>query len=304
MKSNIRLGRGLEALIKKESVPFDKIPSELSDQLAVNPFAKIPVEKIRANQFQPRKEFRQETLEELKKSIKENGLIQPITVRQTEDGGFQLVSGERRLRAIKELGVREIPAYVLQVESDEKMLEMALTENLQREDLNPIEVALGYQRLIDECNLTQEKVAERVGKDRSTVTNFLRLLKLPAPIQKGLVSGEISVGHARALLPIEDPDIQYRLFKKIIHNNLSVRQVEKAVQDLLDHARDRKKRSSSVHQANEIEPLLRDVVDKIRRHLGTNVKIDRTEKGSGEIRIEFYSNEDLERIIELILGEK
>jgi ParB family chromosome partitioning protein len=305
MKSNIRLGRGLDALIKKESISFDKIPPELSDQLAVNPFAKIPVSKVTANRFQPRKEFRQDALDELKRSIKENGLIQPITVRQTKGGDFELVSGERRWRAVKDLGIREIPAYVLQVDSDEKMLELALTENLQREDLNPIEIALGYQRLIDECKLTQEKVAEKVGKDRATVTNFIRLLKLPAQIQKALVAGDVTAGHARALLSIENPTEQFRLFNRIAKENLSVRQVEKAVQQLLGTGRNKKSHSNvRPDKRTELnESVMADLVDKLRKHLGTQVKINYGEKHAGEIKIEFYSDEDLERLIELILED-
>lgn len=305
MKSNIRLGRGLDALIRKESMPFDMIPPELSDQLAVNPFAKIPVNKVSANRFQPRKDFHQDTLDDLKRSIKENGLIQPITVRQTKTGDFELVSGERRWRAVKDLGIREIPAYVLQVDSDEKMLEMALTENLQREDLNPIEIALGYQRLIDECKLTQEKVAEKVGKDRATVANFLRLLKLPAQIQKALVSGDVTAGHARALLSIENSTEQFRLFNKIAKENLSVRQVEKAVQQLLGTGKKTKNHSiaKSGQRIDMTESVMADLVDKLRKHFGTQVKIDYGDKHRGEIKIEFYGDDDLGRLIELILGD-
>ena len=313
MKSNIRLGRGLDALIKKESISFDKIPPELSGQLAVNPFAKIPVGKVTANRFQPRREFRHQPLDELKKSIKENGLIQPITVRQTKTGDFELVSGERRWRAVKELGIREIPAYVLQVDSDAKMLEMALTENLQREDLNPVEIALGYQRLIDECDLTQEKVAEKVGKDRATVANFLRLLKLPAPIQKALVSGDVTAGHARALLSIENSNEQFRLFNKIARENLSVRQVEREVQRLLgtNRHKTRHSKSGSSQQTDDAGPILMDLIDRLRKHLGTQVKINYSDKSKaqqaeyiGEIKIEFYSDEDLERLVELILTDR
>jgi len=306
MKSNIRLGRGLDALIKKESISFDKIPPELSNQLAVNPFAKISVGKVTANRYQPRREFNQNSLDELKRSIKENGLVQPITVRQTKDGGFELVSGERRLRAVKDLGIREIPAYVLQVDSDEKMLELALTENLQREDLNPIEIALGYQRLIDECNLTQEKVAEKVGGDRATVANFLRLLKLPAPIQKSLVNGDITAGHARALLSIENSSEQFHLFNKIARENLSVRQVEREVQRLLGTGRTKKESSKpgSPQHGEMTKSVVADLTDKLRKHLGTKVKIIYGDKRSGEIKIEFYGDEDLERLIELILEER
>jgi ParB family chromosome partitioning protein len=306
MKSNIRLGRGLDSLIKKESISFDKIPPELSDQLAVNPFAKIPVNRVSANRFQPRKEFRQESLEELKGSIRENGLVQPITVRVTGNGDFELVSGERRWRAVKELGIREIPAYVLKVDSDAKMLELALTENLQREDLNPIEIALGYQRLIDECALTQEKVAGRVGKDRATVANFLRLLRLPAPIQKALVSGDITAGHARALLSIENASEQFRLFNKIARNNLSVRQVEREVQKLSGTGKHKADHSGngSAQPLTSADAVMMDLLDKLRKRLGTQVRIDREVSCKGEIRIEFYNDEDLERLIEVILGDQ
>ena len=233
MKSNIRLGRGLDALIRKESTTSDRITADASVGFSVDSIAKIPVSRIKANRFQPRKEFHQESLEELKNSIRENGLVQPITVRRIENGLYELVSGERRLRAVTELGSKEIPAYVIQVDSDSKMLELALTENLQREDLNPIEIATGYQRLIEECSLTQEQVASRVGKDRATVTNFLRLLKLPPQIQKSLILGEISAGHARSLLALEGRREQFYLFNKTIRNSLSVRQVENEVRHLL-----------------------------------------------------------------------
>lgn len=308
MKSNIRLGRGLDALIKKESEPPRELPHQnpVSHQPAVNSISKISTAKIRANKFQPRKEFNREALDELKNSIRENGLVQPITVRRVENDSFELVSGERRFRAVAELGQTEIPAYVLQVDSDTKMLELALTENLQREDLNAIEVAAGYQRLIDECSLTQEQVAERVGKDRATVANFLRLLKLPADIQKGLIDGDISAGHARALLPIEDTSERSRLYKKIVRHNLSVRQVEKEVRRLLGKE-DRKKEdgaSSSSHTYNQPptnDPALLDLIDKLRRHLGTKVKIVYSDSNSGEIKIQFYSDEDLGRLVDLIL---
>lgn len=309
MKSNIRLGRGLDALIRKESIPSEKPTRETQGDFPNDSVSKIPLKKIRANRFQPRKEFRRESLDELKNSIRENGLVQPITVRQVENGLFELISGERRLRAVTELGHDEIPAYVLQIDSDTKMLELALTENLQREDLNPIEIASGYQRLIDECSLTQKQVAERVGKDRATVANFLRLLKLPAQIQKSLAGGEISAGHARALLPLDDQTELFRLFNKIARSDLSVRQVEKEVKQLLgkDGSKSRPlgttvSKSISINTDNK--PIIADIIDKLRRHLGTQVKINYSNSNAGEIRIEFYSDDDLGRVIELILGDQ
>ncbi len=309
MKSNIRLGRGLDALIKKDSgTSHEPQPSGPSRQPVLNSISKISVNRIRANRFQPRKEFGREALEELKNSMRENGLIQPITVRRVENEMFELVSGERRLRAASELGYTDIPAYVLQVDSDTKMLELALTENLQREDLNPIEVAMGYQRLVEECNLTQEQVAVKVGKDRATVANFLRLLKLQAEIQKSLMDGDISTGHARALLAIEDPAERFRLFNRIARHNLSVRQVEKEIRQIL--GREGKKQESARHSAGSASstttnnPIVLDIIDKLRKHLGTQVKISYSDSRRGEIKIEFYNSEDLGRLVELILQDR
>lgn len=310
MKSNIRLGRGLDALIKKDSEPsYSPATAGQSHQPTINSISKIAITKIRANKFQPRKEFGRESLEELKNSIRENGLVQPITVRRAENGMFELVSGERRFRAVSELGHPEIPAYVLQVDSDTKMLELALTENVQREDLNAIEVATGYQRLIDDCNLTQEQVAERVGKDRATVTNFLRLLKLPVQIQRSLIEGDISAGHARALLAIENEADRFRLFNRIARHNLSVRQVEKEVRQLL--GREGKRNGAATRPAPQsqskdttTDPILLDLIDKLRRHLGTQIKIVYSSSNAGEIKIQFYNDDDLGRLIELILQDQ
>ena len=306
MKSNIRLGRGLDALIKRDTFPVSGSP-ESPSQPEASSISKIAVRKIRANRFQPRKEFSREGLEELKNSIRENGLIQPITVRHVENEMFELISGERRLRAVTELGLTEIPSYVIDINSDTKMLELALTENLQREDLNAIEVATGYQRLIDECSLTQEQVAGRVGKDRATVANFLRLLKLPAEIQKSLISGTISAGHARALLGIDDQEEMLQLFRKVVQSNLNVRQVEGEVRRLLG----RSNRSSDSHSHKDgssaslgQDPTILDLTDKLRRHFATKVRIAYSDKHAGEVRIEFYTDDDLERIIEMILADR
>ena len=304
MKSNTRLGRGLGALLKNENViqPRTEKPSGSGDTDSVS---EIHLRSIRPNKFQPRREFARGPLDELKGSIRENGLVQPIYVRKVEDGEYELVSGERRLRAFSELGYEKIPAYVLNVSSDTKMLELALTENLQREDLNAMEIAAGYQRLIDECNLTQEQVAERVGKNRTTVANFLRLLKLPTKIQVSLASGELTVGHARALLGLNHQNEISRLFNRIVKDGLNVRQVEKRVQEILSRAKNESGSAKKVHSSmpSQKEVVLSDLIDKLQKYLGTKVKVMGTGSKTGEIRIEFYSESDLSRLIEIILGD-
>jgi len=213
------LGRGLGALI---DVSDESDKQLIRGAAAVN---EIPVDNITENPFQPRSSFDEEALNELVRSVEEHGIIQPITVRRAEDNKFQLITGERRLRAARIAGLRRIPAFV-RVANDENMLELALVENIQREDLDAIEVAISYQRLIDECNLTQESLGERVGKKRTTITNYLRLLKLSPEIQSGIREKKLSMGHARALLGIEDPGLQQEIFEKIVKNDLSVRAVE------------------------------------------------------------------------------
>jgi ParB family chromosome partitioning protein len=240
------LGRGLDALIHQnyqnepqKTPDYSEVAQDDGKQFDI--LAKIPVENISPNPFQPRLTFEPEALEELKKSILSNGLIQPITVRRTEQNKYQLISGERRLRACTEIGYRDIPAYIIKVDTDEAMLAMALIENLQREKLNAIEIGMAYKRLMDECHLTQEQIADRVGKDRSTVANFMRLLKLPREIQESLVKDEITSGHARALINLPSPQLQIDALKKILEGNLSVRKVEQLVKKLLTNTSDGKK---------------------------------------------------------------
>ncbi len=303
MKSNSRLGRGLGALIRSESAVSGR-PEVLQNLPEVNAVREIPVGSIRPNRYQPRKEFNRDSLDELKASIHENGLVQPVSVRKSEDGSYELVSGERRFRAFSELGFETIPAYVLSVSSNSKMLELALTENVQREDLNPLEIAAGYQRLVDECSLTQEQIAQRVGKNRATVANFLRLLKLPAQVQKSLATGELSMGHARALLGLNNPSELLHLFRKILKDGLNVRQVEARVQQLAEKQhRNPSPRNGETHDLG-VKPdvFLSDLLDKMQKRLGTKVKVVRTGSKTGEIKIEYYSEADLGRLIELILG--
>lgn len=281
-----RLGRGLRALIPDYS--------ELEEE-KIERFGDIPVTKISPNPFQPREDFDPVALAELKQSISEMGVIQPITVRSV-DQGYQLISGERRLRAVQELGYLNIPAYILKVESDDEMLEMALIENIQREDLNPIDVAKAYERLIAECHLTQEQVAQKVSKDRSTVTNFLRLLKLPFEIQDSVRKCEISMGHARALLSLDDVEAQKKLWRKIIKQNLSVRRVEQLVKEAA-----RREPLKNPPSFPKKSPHLIHVEDKFREIYGTQVRIYPRKEG-GKIEIEYYSDDDLDRIYHILIS--
>jgi len=302
MKSS--LGRGLDALINPNRITeSDTIQSQdynnvkFDDGKQVDILVKIAIDFITPNPFQPRTNFEPAALEELKNSILANGLIQPITVRRIQGNRYQLVSGERRLRAFKDIGYREIPAYIIKVDSDEIMLALALIENIQRETLNPVEVAKAYKRLMDECHLTQEQIADKVGKDRTTVANFIRLLKLPEEILQNLVDENISAGHARALINLPGSDLQLFSLKKILEDNLSVRKVEQLVKRLI-------REGMPVNKSYSIEPKkvnsnLNDVEDKLRKTFGTKVKCRQSKDGKGEIVIEFYSNDELERLFEL-----
>ncbi len=281
-----RLGKGLSALIPDLSEEDVDRKDKLTE---------IAVSQISPNPFQPRLEFDPEALEELKQSISENGVITPITVRPHQDG-YQLIAGERRLRAVQELGLRTIPAFVLDVKTDAQMLEMSLVENIQRENLNPIEEALGYQRLIDECQLTQEQVAQKVGKDRATVANFLRLLKLPEQIQDSLRQGEITAGHARALLAAGSREKQIELWKQILKKGLNVRQVEKLA------AQESKSKKKKKSREAELPHEVREAEDKLRQIFGTQVRIHLQGKGKGgRIELEFYSDNDLERLVDMMM---
>ena len=284
MADKRRLGRGLQALIPD----YSEGKEEKIDQ-----FGSLPISQISPNPFQPREEFNPEALNELKQSISEMGVIQPITVRPMADG-YQLISGERRFRAVKELNYEEIPAYIIKVDSDDEMLEMALIENIQREDLNSIDVAKAYERLIAECNLTQEQVAQKVSKDRTTITNFLRLLKLPFEIQESVKKNEITMGHARALLGFDDFEIQKSIWKKILKHNLSVRRVEQLVRENADDQPVKRVKTFSKKSAN-----LGHVEDKFREIYGTQVRIYPKKEG-GKIEIEYYSDDDLDRIYNIL----
>jgi ParB family chromosome partitioning protein len=296
------LGRGLDALLKpknfndeNKSPDYSEVREDDGEKFDV--LAKIPVGLISPNPFQPRVHFDPEAFNELKKSILSNGLIQPVTVRRISNHQYQLISGERRLKACREIGYKDIPAYIIKVDTDETMLAMALIENIQREKLNPIEIGYAYKRLMDDCHLTQEEIADKVGKDRSTIANSIRLLKLPQEIQDSLIKEEITMGHARALINLPHAELQIEALNKIIENNLSVRKVEQLVKKYLSP--DQKKKSISITARTTSDASLSELEDKLRKILGTKVNCRLKQDGSGEIHIEFYSNEELERLFEL-----
>ncbi len=301
------LGRGLGALLSPTMTPERRDSLPIDDGSTVGAICNIDISRVTPNRFQPRVDFDTTALEELKKSIQEKGVIQPITVRRYRDG-FELISGERRVRASMAAGLEEIPAYILDVDSDREMLELALIENVQRENLNPIEVALGYQRLIKECDLTQEQVAKRVGKDRSTVTNLLRLLRLPEEIRSSLRAGEISMGHARSLLTIQDDVDRIDLWEIVRDEGLSVRRTEALVKETAAGNKPQRKKAAPTNGSGakgkasenpEVDLTIAEISSRLRQVLGTQVKIKSGDKGTGQIAIDFYSLEDLERLLDL-----
>jgi ParB family transcriptional regulator, chromosome partitioning protein len=281
------LGRGLGALIT------DQEPSSRNNNLNHN---ELELDLIEANPFQPRTRFEEESLNELASSIKELGIIQPVIVRHKGDGKYQLIAGERRYRAAGLAGLKRIPVYI-RTADDQELLEMALVENIQREDLDAIEVAISYQRLIDECSLTQETMSERVGKKRSTVSNYIRLLKLPAEIQLGIKNRQITMGHARAIVNIEDPGEQLRIYNTIIKNDLSVRNVEEIVREFNEPKPDIEK-EIRLPEADQAD--YSSLRDHLAKAFSTKIGFTRNDKGKGKIVIPFDSNEELERIVALL----
>lgn len=285
------LGRGLDAIL--QSPETDITSSDISGNYVAGAVAELNIDYIEANPFQPRTDFDEAALQELAESIKIQGVIQPVTVRKMGRDKYQLISGERRLRASKLAGLKTIPVFI-RVANDEQMLEMALIENTHREGLNAIEVALSYQRLLEECQLTQEQLSEKVGKDRSTVTNFLRLLKLPPEVQVALRDNFITMGHARAIINVDDKAKQLIILKEIIDKDLSVRQVEELVRS--SNMKNVKKNK----QKNVLPLTFINQADNLSKTLNTKVKIDRNNKGKGTITINFKNDEDFERLITLI----
>lgn len=290
------MGRGLNALLEGNNTYQDRTPSPAV--AAANNMDEIPVSAIETNPYQPRTHFDQEALKELSESIKVQGIIQPITVRQLSEGAYQLISGERRLQASKLAGLEKVPAYVRKA-NDQQMLEMALIENIQRENLNAIEIALSYQRLLSEIGLKQEELGERVGKNRSTVTNYLRLLKLPPDIQIALRDNQISMGHARALISIDGVDKQLAVFRKILEEHLSVRKVEELVRSLTAGNKKEEKDDKPAGRTQPDPDMMR-VQNRLSTHFGTKIQIKAADDGKGEIKIPFMSTDDLNRILELL----
>ncbi|WP_010180247.1 ParB/RepB/Spo0J family partition protein [Aquimarina agarilytica] len=287
------LGRGLSALLKDPENDIKSANDKNADQV-VGSIVELDLDAIEVNPFQPRTSFNEEALNELASSIKELGLIQPITVRKLGFNSYQLVSGERRYRASKKLGLKAIPAYI-RIADDNESLAMALVENIQRQDLDPIEVALSYQRLIDEINLTQEQMSERVGKKRSTITNYLRLLKLDPIIQTGMRDGFLSMGHGRALINIEDHDTQISAYEKVISDSLSVRATEELVRSLTN------KETAGNKKATKQNPsFVTEVQDEFADFFGAKIDIKASSNGKGKISIPFSSKEDFNRILKLL----
>ena len=283
------MGKGLAALLKDEQ-EVNSAHDEKAPEVVGN-IAELDLESIEENPHQPRTLFNQEALEELAASVKELGIIQPITVRKEDGGRFQIISGERRFRAAKLAGLDTIPAYV-RLADDQSMLEMALVENIQREELDSIEIALSYERLIDECKLTQEAMSERVGKKRSTITNYLRLLKLQPLIQAGLRDKMISMGHARALVNVEEEETQLELYQKAIAREWSVRQTEEAVRK----AKEGKKQKSKASSSPELPQEYQKMREELAQGLEAPVDLKRSKRGKGKIVISFESDRELKRL--------
>ncbi len=293
------LGKGIRALLDtiddEIQAPKSNVPA-VSGQNA-NATARIPLSLIEVNPKQPRRDFDAHALAELSESIKLHDIIQPITVIRIGQSKYQLISGERRLRAATMAGLADIPAYIRTADS-QGMLEMALLENLQRENLNAIEIALSYRQLMDECGLTQEVVADRMKKERSTVANYLRLLKLPPDIQKAVRDGKLSMGHARAIIALEHVEQQLHVFHETLEKGLSVRQVEQLVKDVAANHHHNQTPGSVKVPAAKLPPAYKRIEDNMASHFSTKVKLDRKKNGKGSLLIEFYSDEDLERIMD------
>ena len=292
-KKNTGLGKGLGALLSEPFSIVHEMNSEPMIRDRSSLIGEISISQIEVNPFQPRSYFNEEALNDLAQSIQVQGIIQPITVRKLSENKYQLISGERRLQASKKAGLEQIPAYIRQAD-DQQMLEMALIENIQRENLNAIEIALSYQRLLSECDLKQEQLGDRVGKNRSTVTNYLRLLKLPPDIQIGLRDGLLSMGHARSLIVIDDIAMQLEVFQKILSEGLSVRKTESMVRGLVN-----KKPDKSI-EAAVITPEIEKVQRQLSSHFGTMIKIKSKNNSKGEISIPFTSINELNRILDLL----
>ena len=294
-KSNQKqvLGRGLSALLNDPKNEIESI-TNMNSNLVIGKIVDLPLDKIDTNPFQPRTHFNEESLNELSISIRELGVIQPITVRKLEEDDFQLVSGERRLRASKIAGLKSIPAYV-RIANDQELLEMALVENIQREDLDPIEIGLSYQRLIEEINITQNQLSIRIGKKRSTITNYMRLLKLDPIIQTGIRDSFISMGHGRALINLDQTETQLKIYKQIVKKGLSVRSTENLVRDI--------KNPKSEKPIGYMPTFVSQAVEELKTLFKTSVSATSNTEGKGILKINFESQEQLQHILNKVKGE-
>ncbi len=290
------LGRGLSALLQDPSNDIKSIQDKNADKVIGN-IIELEINSIEVNPFQPRSNFNEESLRELASSIKELGIIQPITVRKIGFNKYQLVSGERRFKAAKSIGLETIPSYI-RIANDQESLEMALVENIQRQDLDAIEIALSYQRLIDDINLTQEQMSVRVGKKRSTISNYLRLLKLDPIIQTGMRDGFISMGHGRAIINIEHQNKQLEIYEKILLRKLSVRQTEQLVKNYKEH------KIVSTPKKEDVPEHIKDGIKEISEYFGHKIYVKILKDRSGKITIPFHSEEDFNRIIKLVQSAK
>ena len=293
------LGKGLSALLEGSPVNSPTTPGTVEtttdvSRVTAGAVAQIPLQSIEANPFQPRTDFDEQALRELAESIQMQGIIQPITVRRMGPDRYQIISGERRYKASRLAGLTQIPAYV-RTANDQAMLEMALVENIQRENLNALEIAISYQRLLEECSLTQEVLGERVGKDRSTVTNYLRLLKLPPQIQFAIRDGKISMGHARAILGVDDVGMQLKILSDVLANDLSVRKAEELVRQAAPRKAGKKEKGRA-SWASEI----RNLQDRLEHRYETKVEIKHKDNGSEQILIKYFSNDDLNRLMDML----
>ncbi|MBO9733126.1 MAG: ParB/RepB/Spo0J family partition protein [Chitinophaga sp.] len=291
------LGKGIRSLLQNIDTDLKQTASTLGDKVVATAtgIERISLDQIVTNPKQPRRDFDEVSLQELSQSIKLHDIIQPITVAKISLKKYQLIAGERRLRASKLAGLKDIPAYVRQV-NDQELLELALLENLQRENLNAIEVGLSYKRLMEECSLTQEQVADRMGKERSTVTNYIRLLKLPPDIQVAVRNGQLSMGHARVLTGVENVENQLFLYNEILKGGLSVRQTEELARRINQSDKNPQQKSAKL----KLAPAFQKIQDQLASHFSTKVKLDRGKSGKGSILIEFYSDEELDSILEKI----
>lgn len=287
------LGKGIRSLLQNIDADLKTTSGQLKHSVVENAtgISRIPIADVETNPKQPRRDFDEKSLNELADSIRMHDIIQPITVTKLASGKYRLISGERRWRASQRAGLKDIPAYVRQA-NDAELLELALLENLQREDLNAMEVALSYKRMMEELQYTQEQVAERMGKDRSTVANFIRLLKLPPDIQLAVRNGELSMGHARALINVDTVDKQLYIFKSVRDKGLSVRQTEDLVRAIFKETGTVKKTAKS-----QLAPAFQRIEDKLASHFGTRVKLKHSRNGSGQIIIDYYSNEELSKLL-------